>query len=70
MKYKETLPTPSNPCTSQDPPKLELKPLPSHLRYAFLGDNSSYPVIINNSLSDLEEEKLVKILRDYKTTIG
>ncbi|XP_023638858.1 uncharacterized protein LOC111830608 [Capsella rubella] len=32
-------------------PKVELKPLPAGLRYAFLGPNSSYPVIINAELN-------------------
>ncbi|XP_070045260.1 uncharacterized protein [Nicotiana tomentosiformis] len=34
----------------QEPPKLELKLLPSHLRYAFLGPNSTLPVIISYGL--------------------
>ena len=33
-------------------PKVELKPLPSSLRYAFLGQNSTYPVIVNAELND------------------
>ena len=32
------------------PPKLELKPLPSHLKYAFLGVEETFPVIISSSL--------------------
>ncbi|XP_024011336.1 uncharacterized protein LOC112086597 [Eutrema salsugineum] len=31
-------------------PPVELKPLPTGLKYAFLGPNSSYPVIINDNL--------------------
>ena len=31
-------------------PKLELKQLPSHLRYAFLGDSSIFSVIISTHL--------------------
>ncbi len=31
-------------------PKLDLKPLPSSLRYEFLGDNKTYPVIVNAAL--------------------
>ncbi|CAM8982356.1 unnamed protein product [Rhodiola kirilowii] len=30
--------------------KVELKPLPEHLKYAFLGENDSLPVIIKNGL--------------------
>ena len=33
-------------------PKVDLKPLPKGLRYAFLGPNDTYPVIINDELSD------------------
>ncbi|KAL5552626.1 hypothetical protein UlMin_040027 [Ulmus minor] len=31
----------------EEPPTLELKPLPSHLRYAYLGEVSTLPVIIS-----------------------
>ncbi|XP_019240253.1 PREDICTED: uncharacterized protein LOC109220252 [Nicotiana attenuata] len=40
----------------EEPPKLQLKPLPSHLRYAFLGPNSTLPVIISSSLLDVQAE--------------
>ncbi|KAL4397122.1 hypothetical protein AHAS_Ahas01G0160300 [Arachis hypogaea] len=36
--------------------KSELKPLPSHLKYAFLEDNEKFPVIIASELSSEEEE--------------
>ena len=54
----------------EEPPKLELKPVPSNLRYAFLGQDSTFPVIINRSLSDVEEEKLLRILREHKKALG
>ena len=39
LKVKELGKSPSRPKPSiQEPPKLELKSLPSHLRYAYLGD--------------------------------
>ncbi|XP_057719725.1 uncharacterized protein LOC130934155 [Arachis stenosperma] len=34
----------------EGPSKLELKPLPPSLKYAFLGEHDSYPVIISSSL--------------------
>ncbi|XP_019172468.1 PREDICTED: uncharacterized protein LOC109167852, partial [Ipomoea nil] len=37
-----------------------LKPLPEHLKYAFLGENKTFPVIISTKLSAIEEEKLSK----------
>ena len=52
------------------PPQLELKQLPSHLKYAFLGENSTLPVIISSSLSELQERKLIKMLGNYKEAIG
>ena len=53
----------------QEPPKLELKELPSHLRYAFLGKNSTLPVIISSSLIGMEEEKLLRVLQDHKAEL-
>ncbi|PIN27063.1 hypothetical protein CDL12_00161 [Handroanthus impetiginosus] len=54
----------------EEPPTLELKPLPSHLRYAYLGESDTLPVIISSSLSDVQVEKLLRVLRDYKCAIG
>ncbi|XP_022018981.1 uncharacterized protein LOC110919008 [Helianthus annuus] len=39
----------------EEPPKLELKDLPSHLKYAFLGDNDTLPVIIASNLEMAQE---------------
>ena len=52
------------------PPQLEQKPLPNHLRYAYLGESSTLPVIISASLTAVEEEKLLRVLRDHKDVIG
>ncbi|XP_070667813.1 uncharacterized protein [Malus domestica] len=52
------------------PPTLELKPLPSHLKYIFLGDDETLPIIISCSLTEQEEGKLVRVLKEYKTAIG
>ncbi|CAN6566316.1 unnamed protein product [Malus baccata var. baccata] len=51
-------------------PVLELKPLPDHLKYIFLGDNETLPVIVSSSLTAIEEEKLIRVLKEHKTTIG
>ncbi|CAM8997619.1 unnamed protein product [Rhodiola kirilowii] len=37
-------------------PKLEMKPLPEHLKYAFLGENDTLPVIIKNGLGADQEQ--------------
>ncbi|XP_061353436.1 uncharacterized protein LOC133298194 [Gastrolobium bilobum] len=51
-------------------PKVELKILPNTLKYVFLGDEETYPVIINKGLSSDQEKKLVEVLKTHKTTIG
>ena len=51
-------------------PKLELKPLPSHLKYAFLGAEETFPVIISSSLEMDQENQLFEILRTHRTAIG
>ncbi|XP_052732433.1 uncharacterized protein LOC128196235 [Vigna angularis] len=50
--------------------KMELKMLPPHLKYVFLEEGGNKPVIISNSLSSNEEEKLVEVLKANKGAIG
>ncbi|XP_021832270.1 uncharacterized protein LOC110772166 [Prunus avium] len=68
----ESLGEPKKPLqpSKVQPPKLDLKVLPGHLKYAYLGANSSLPVIIAADLSSTEEEKLLRILRNYQDAIG
>ena len=54
----------------KQPPKMEQKPLPSHLKYAYLGTASTLPVIISASLIAIEEDKLLMVLRDHKNALG
>ncbi|XP_038976654.1 uncharacterized protein LOC113463578 [Phoenix dactylifera] len=61
---------PPPPPSNVQAPVLELKPLPSHLRYAFLGENNTLPVIVSASLSDEQLDKLIRILRLRKKAIG
>ncbi|CAM8968604.1 unnamed protein product [Rhodiola kirilowii] len=51
-------------------PKIELKPLPGHLKYAFLVDNNTLPVIIKSGLEASQEHSLIKVLRQHKLAIG
>ncbi|CAM8968844.1 unnamed protein product [Rhodiola kirilowii] len=51
-------------------PKIELKPLPGHLKHAFLGDNNALPVIIKSGLEAGQEHSLIKVLRQHKLAIG
>ena len=55
---------------SKQPPKVEQKPLPFHLRYAYLGEACTLPVIISAYLTTSEEDKLLRVLRDHKDAIG
>jgi hypothetical protein len=49
---------------------LELKELPSHLKYVFLSEDFSKPAIISNALTPLEEEKLMRVLRSNQGALG
>ncbi|XP_062018626.1 uncharacterized protein LOC133735235, partial [Rosa rugosa] len=51
-------------------PKLELKVLPEHLKYAYLGEKETLPVIISSTLEVEQERKLVDVLKKHKTAIG
>ena len=52
------------------PPQLELKQLPTHLHYAFLGGSSTYPIIISTLLSAAKEDKLLRVLREHRMNIA
>nr|GFB82091.1 hypothetical protein [Tanacetum cinerariifolium] len=55
---------PRNDKSSNDePPEVELKELPPHLEYAFLGDNNKWPVIIDKDLNVDEKSALIKVLK-------
>ena len=46
-RFEKLPPIEDRVLTSEEkPPKLELKPLPSHLKFAFLGVEETFPVII------------------------
>nr|GFC21129.1 hypothetical protein [Tanacetum cinerariifolium] len=51
---------PKNQSFEEDePPDVELKELQPHLKYAFLGDNGKWPVIIAKDLSSNEKTALI-----------
>ena len=52
------------------PPKLERKPLPSDLKYVFLGEGESYPAVISSQLSLDQENRLVEVLRKHRGALG
>ncbi|XP_021747255.1 uncharacterized protein LOC110713107 [Chenopodium quinoa] len=51
-------------------PMVELKPLPSHLMYEFLGRNSTNPVIVSASLSESQAQALCCVLRKKQGALG
>nr|GEX64726.1 DNA-directed DNA polymerase [Tanacetum cinerariifolium] len=51
----------------EEPPKLELKELPSHLEYAYLEGVDKLPVIIPKDLKVDEKEALLKVLKSHKS---
>ncbi|GKA34405.1 reverse transcriptase domain-containing protein, partial [Tanacetum coccineum] len=53
-----------------EPPEVELKDLPPHLKYAFLEDNNKLPVIIAKDLSVNEKAALIKVLKSQKQVIA
>ncbi|XP_054807358.1 uncharacterized protein LOC129309679 [Prosopis cineraria] len=54
----------------QQPPILELKDLPEHLKYAFLDEGKKLPIIIAKDSDPCQEVKLLEVLRKHKKAIG
>nr|GEV13161.1 reverse transcriptase domain-containing protein [Tanacetum cinerariifolium] len=59
----------NNKSSNDEPPEVELKDLPPHLEYAFLGDNNKWPAIIAKDLSVDEKSALIKVLKSRKQEI-
>ncbi|GJX57688.1 reverse transcriptase domain-containing protein [Tanacetum coccineum] len=53
-----------------EPSELELKNLPSHLKYAFLEGTNKLPIIIAKNLKDEEKERLIKVLKSHKQAVA
>ena len=60
----------STPDPPKEPPILDLKPLPSSLKYVFLGPSDSMPAIIAADLNSEQEEKLIGVLQEHKKALG
>ncbi|KAK1601209.1 hypothetical protein QYE76_007524 [Lolium multiflorum] len=54
----------------KEDPVFDLKPLPDNLKYAHIDDKKIYPVIISSKLSEIEEERLLEILKKHRGAIG
>ena len=68
-KKQEILPLVIEEGTSE-PQKLELKPLPMELKYAYLEEQEQCPVVISSLLSTSQEGSLLHILRENKQALG
>nr|GEV19090.1 retrovirus-related Pol polyprotein [Tanacetum cinerariifolium] len=53
-----------------EPPEVEIKDLPPHLKYAFLEGDNKLPVIISKELGDEEKSALIKVLKSHKRAIA
>ena len=51
-------------------PKLDLKAIPPHMRYVFLGGDDTLPVIIVTELNAQQVEYLVAVLKRFKRDIS
>nr|GEW98661.1 reverse transcriptase domain-containing protein [Tanacetum cinerariifolium] len=61
---------PKNQPSDDEPPEVELKELPPHLEYAFLGKNEKWPVIIAKDLNANEKTALINVLKSRKKAIA
>ena len=55
---------------ANEPQKLDLKPLPTELKYAYLEEHEQCPVVISSLLSASRENNLLDLLRENKQAIG
>nr|GFB03071.1 reverse transcriptase domain-containing protein [Tanacetum cinerariifolium] len=61
---------PKNQSSDDEPLEVELKELPPHLEYAFLGENEKWPVIIAKDLNVNEKSALINVLKSRKKAIA
>jgi hypothetical protein len=50
--------------------QVELKQLPSHLKYYFLNRNGNHPVIVSTDLTEEQVQQLLHVLEKYRKVIG
>ena len=53
-----------------EPHKIDLKPLPMELKYAYLEDHEQCPVVISALLSTVQENSLLQVLKQNKKALG
>ena len=68
-RWEDLRPPPSD--VTEEPKKgVNLKQLPTNLKYVFLDTEEKCPAIINASLQSVQEAKLIQVLKKYKGAIG
>ena len=55
---------------NNEPQKLDLKPLPTELKYAYLEEHEQCPIFISSLLSTSQENNLLDLLRENKQAIS
>ncbi|GFZ05261.1 hypothetical protein Acr_17g0008330 [Actinidia rufa] len=69
--FEPLAPSVVKPVPSEEkPPIPKRKPLPSTIKYAFLGEGESYPVVISSSLTEGQEESLLKLHCNATATLS
>ena len=53
-----------------EPQKIDLKPLPAELKYAYLEDHEQCPMVISALLSTAQEGSLLQVLKQNKKALG
>ena len=70
-RFEELPPRESRMIPSEDRfPSLELKKLPSHVKYAFLGEDDTFPVVVSSSLEKEQEGMLLNVLKKHRSAFG
>ena len=68
-RWEDLRPSPSD--VTEEPKKgVNLKQLPTNLKYVFLDTEEKCPAIINASLQSVQEAELIQVLKKYKGAIG
>ncbi|XP_070005809.1 uncharacterized protein [Nicotiana sylvestris] len=62
--------TPPTKHSIEEPPVLELKSLPLHLKYGFLGPSSTLPFILSSCLTNMQVDATLAVLQKWKKAIG
>nr|GEX07616.1 reverse transcriptase domain-containing protein [Tanacetum cinerariifolium] len=69
-KELKTCEAKSNKSSIEEPPKVELKDLPPHLKYAFLEGDDKFPVINAKDLSVEEKTTLITVLKSHNPWVS